>query len=242
MNKSENIKELATALAKAQGQIESAKKDSENPFFKNKYADLSSVWDACRKQLSDNGLSVVQTLQPSERVTVVTTLLHSSGQWISGELTMTPNKSDPQGIGSCLTYNRRYSLSAIVGICPDDDDGNEASKDKPEQESADREKISTTAPGLTLIKSITFKTGKKKNGSEWTRYKITDGNGVEYSTFSKTQADIAKIARDKKAECLITYNVDGNYKNIELIEMQDPNSPAPEDIADEDIADEEIPF
>jgi hypothetical protein len=124
---SESIGKLAEALAKAQGAIEGAKKDSANPFFKSKYADLASVWDACRKALSENSLSVVQTTDESpDAVIVDTRLCHSSGEWIQGRLVMKPVKADPQGIGSCLTYARRYALSAMVGIAPEDDDGNAA--------------------------------------------------------------------------------------------------------------------
>jgi hypothetical protein len=127
---SESIGKLAEALAKAQGAIEGAKKDSANPFFKSKYADLASVWDACRKALSENALSVVQTTDSigdlSDLVIVNTRLCHSSGEWIEGRLIMKPVKADPQGIGSCLTYARRYALSAMVGIAPEDDDGNAA--------------------------------------------------------------------------------------------------------------------
>lgn len=128
MQKSESINELATALAKAQGEIKGALKDSSNPFFKSKYADLSSVWEACRIPLSKNGLSVVQTnsLSTAELISVETVLMHSSGQWITGSLCARPVKNDPQGIGSCVTYLRRYSLAAMVGVCPEDDDGNHA--------------------------------------------------------------------------------------------------------------------
>ena len=129
---SEQINELATALAKAQGAMEGALKDSSNPFFKSKYADLASVWSACRKALTDNGLSVVQLTSNSfdiiDAIQVTTQLCHSSGQWISASLTMKPVKTDPQSVGSLLTYMRRYGLSAMVGIAPkDDDDGNAAS-------------------------------------------------------------------------------------------------------------------
>ena len=129
MNKSEQINELATALAKAQGEIKNAVKDSANPYYKSRYADLASVWEACRTALSSNGLAVSQIpeLRDSGMVSVHTMLLHSSGQWLSGELSMVPVKNDPQGIGSCITYIRRYALAAIVGISPEDDDGNAAS-------------------------------------------------------------------------------------------------------------------
>lgn len=131
-SKSSSIKELATALSKAQASISAAKKDTENGHFKSKYADLASVWEACRAALTSNGLAVVQTTKPTqEGVTVVTTLLHSSGEWMRGELFIRPVKSDPQGIGSALTYARRYALAAMVGVAPEDDDGEGAMDRKP---------------------------------------------------------------------------------------------------------------
>jgi len=123
MEQSEQIGKLAEALAKAQGILKGAIKDSENPFFKQKYADLSSVWDACREPLSKNGLAVIQTMDIGEHgePVVVTTLCHASGEWIRGRLMMKPVKHDPQSIGSCITYGRRYGLAAIVGIAPEND-------------------------------------------------------------------------------------------------------------------------
>lgn len=127
MNQSTDIKELATALSKAQGALTGAKKDSANPFFKSRYADLESVWDACREVLAKNGLSVMQTLSSDgDRVVVTTTLAHSSGQWISDGMALTPKDSGPQAMGSCITYGRRYGLAAIVGVYQTDDDGEAA--------------------------------------------------------------------------------------------------------------------
>jgi hypothetical protein len=136
MNKSESVAGLAAALAKAQGQMKGAIKDSANPFFKSKYADLASVVEAIRAAFSANGLSYIQTVEPSEKdeVRVETTLLHSSGEWIScGVLSLPVSKVDAQGYGSALTYARRYSLSAAVGVAPEDDDGNAASAAKPKK-------------------------------------------------------------------------------------------------------------
>lgn len=127
MTQSENIGELATALSKAQAQIHAAEKDSKNPFFKSSYASLTSVWDAAREPLTKNGLCVIQTTSVIEgRMFLVTTLAHTSGQWIRGEYLLNPNKDDPQGMGSATTYARRYSLSAIVGITQSDDDAESA--------------------------------------------------------------------------------------------------------------------
>ena len=129
MRTSEQINEIATALAKAQGAIEGAKKDSINPHFKNRYADLAAVWDACREQLSKNGISVIQPVETTVegKTITVTRLMHSSGQWIQdGGIPLLLSKDDMQGLGSALTYSRRYGLMAMVGIAPEDDDANAA--------------------------------------------------------------------------------------------------------------------
>jgi len=126
MQHSEQLNELAAALAKAQAVMEGAKKDSKNPFLKNSYADLSSVWDACRKPLTDNGLSVIQTVSLSEggETQVTTMLVHSSGQYVKDTLPIFTKEKTAQGIGSAITYARRYALAAVAGVSPaDDDDG-----------------------------------------------------------------------------------------------------------------------
>jgi hypothetical protein len=122
-NRSTEIAELAAALAKAQGAFKAAVKDSANIHLKTRYADLASVWGACREALAANGLAVIQ--DPSFEdgvVTVVTTLLHTSGQWWESILRATPAQGTPQGIGTVITYLRRYGLSSVIGIAPDDDD------------------------------------------------------------------------------------------------------------------------
>jgi len=131
MRTSEQINEIAAALAKAQGAIEGAKKDSLNPHFKNRYADLAAVWDACREHLAKNGISVIQPVcHPMSDIkysVTVTRLMHTSGQWIEdGGVPLLLGKEDMQGLGSALTYSRRYGLMAMVGIAPEDDDANAA--------------------------------------------------------------------------------------------------------------------
>ena len=128
------MKELGTALAKAQAEIKAALKDSKNPHFKSSYADLTSVWDACRSALTKNGLSVIQKTDFSEgEVWLETMLLHSSGEHITGRYPLRPQQQTPQGYGSALTYARRYSLAAMVGVVADeDDDGNAASAPRSE--------------------------------------------------------------------------------------------------------------
>src|SRR5574338_1238251 len=130
MNKSESIASLAKSLAEVQASLAPAKKDSTNPFFNSTYADLSSVWESCRELLAKHGLSVIQgnSLGANNTVIVETILAHESGEWIQSELCMPLAKNDPQGVGSAITYGRRYGLAAIVGIvADDDDDGNAAS-------------------------------------------------------------------------------------------------------------------
>ena len=146
MPTSDSIKELATALAKAQKTLAGAKKDATNPHFKSRYADLAACWEAAKSTLPDNGLCVFQTTRVSEQdeVIVITRLAHSSGEWIEGELALPVSKADAQGYGSALTYARRYGLCAIVGIAPEDDDGNAAAAAKP------AEKVGMSAKDVAL--------------------------------------------------------------------------------------------
>ena len=141
MRQSESIANLAKALSIVQGKLTHAKKDSANPFFRSKYADLESVWDACRGLLSENGLAIMQF--PGEFVdgtmSLNTVLTHSSGEFMSYLMSVPCGimgrdgalKLDAQAAGSALTYMRRYALAAVVGVVQADDDGNAASSPKP---------------------------------------------------------------------------------------------------------------
>lgn len=127
---------LAKALSAAQGMIRNAVKDSSNPHFGNKYADLASIWDAIREPLTKNGLSILQTTHTNEAngLYLKTTLLHVSGEFVESEFPLRPHQNTSQALGSCLTYARRYSLSAICGVAQADetnDDGNAASGPAP---------------------------------------------------------------------------------------------------------------
>ena len=127
---SEQINELAKALASAQLKMRPAVKNATNPHFKSNYADLAAIMEAAREAIGINGLSVIQSFTESKEdsVTVFTTLIHSSGQWFRSALTMKATANTPQGIGSAITYGRRYGLAAILGVVSDeeDDDGNGA--------------------------------------------------------------------------------------------------------------------
>jgi hypothetical protein len=135
--RSEQINELAAALAKAQGQMRAANKDAKNPRLGNSYATFDSVVEAIRKPAADNGLAYSQILQSgADNVYVLETwLMHESGQFLQSELEVTPLRivsnqgkqviNDMQALGSGLTYAKRYALAAMLGVSVDeDDDGN----------------------------------------------------------------------------------------------------------------------
>lgn len=127
MEQSESIGQLADALSKAQACIECSVMDASNPFFHSRYSTLASIWQACRESLSKNGLAVIQTTDnENDRVVIITTLAHLSGEWIRGKLAIKPMKDDPQAMGSAITYGRRYALAAMVGVSPEDDDAETA--------------------------------------------------------------------------------------------------------------------
>ena len=124
---SNSIGNLAGALAKAQAKIRGAVKDSANPFFKSSYADLQSVWDACRGPLTENGLCVIQTTESTEAgCNLLTTLAHESGEFVTGRLPVLPLKNEPQALGSAISYALRYALAALVGVYQTDDDAEQA--------------------------------------------------------------------------------------------------------------------
>jgi hypothetical protein len=161
MKTSEQINEIATALAKAQGELAGAKKDVSNPFFKSKYADLASIVEALKACFPKHGLSYVQTTVTTEHgAGVQTRLMHASGQWIEGDPFCLPvNKADAQGFGSCVTYARRYDLAAMTGVAPEDDDGNAAAKAPRTFPSA---AIPANVEGVELAEET-----KKKDPEQW---------------------------------------------------------------------------
>ena len=128
MNTSEEVNEIASALAKAQGSITNPQKTSENPHFRSRYADLASGINAVRQALAANGIAFIQAPRLwGEWLMLDTRLMHSSGQWIQSEYLICKAAAPPQQVGSALSYGRRYSLFALVGISgDDDDDGNAA--------------------------------------------------------------------------------------------------------------------
>ena len=162
---SPSIGKLIEALAKARKQFTPILKESSNPFFKSKYADLAAVIAATSDGLSDNGLAVLQPPafeRSTGTVEVLTLLAHSSGQWLKAILDMPVSKSDAQGVGSAITYGRRYSYSGVLNVASEeDDDGNAAVSrrpgDKPKLESNeefDQRTVDQQNIGVAQIKAI----------------------------------------------------------------------------------------
>lgn len=133
VRRSQTITKLAAALAKAQQKVKNPPKDSVNPHFKSRYADLATVIDTVLPVLSEHGLAVVQMpCELGDHPALCTLLTHESGEWVESTMRTRPSKTDPQGQGSAITYARRYALQAVVGVAADDDDdGNEASRPAP---------------------------------------------------------------------------------------------------------------
>lgn len=132
------MKALFAAMSKAFPEIEGALKDRNNPAFKSKYADLSSVVDAVKPALAKYNLFFVQmTHEQQGGVCVETIVGHAEGEQFSfGKLFVPAGKQDAQGYGSALTYARRYSLMTAFGVCPEDDDGNAAVQAAPARSAA----------------------------------------------------------------------------------------------------------
>ena len=124
------MKNISTALVKAQKAFGPALKSSTNPHFKSRYADLSACVEAVIEGLNGAGIALIQrTSEDMTGVTVETVFIHESGEMLEcGKLHVPASKQDPQGYGSALTYARRYSLMAACGIAPEDDDGNAGSR------------------------------------------------------------------------------------------------------------------
>jgi hypothetical protein len=167
MRRSDSIANLAAALVKAQHEARNAVKSGLNPHFKNKYAPLEEVVQVAKDALNTHGIAFVQGGEPTEgdTLSLSTMLLHTSGEWIESNITMRPVRNDPQGIGSCITYARRYALAAICGIASDDDDDANAASETPPPPKPKKEKQPTQEEAehegaLALFRSVWSKLPK----------------------------------------------------------------------------------
>lgn len=149
---------IAKALVAMQGDLGDVIKNAKNPHFQSKYADLAAVVDAVQPALQKAKLAFVQGssaryMDSTALVAVETMLLHESGEWVSQELTLKPSKSDPQGVGSAITYGRRYGLQAICGVAPEDDDGNAASTPARQQQQRPQRQAASSGLAPEAIKA-----------------------------------------------------------------------------------------
>lgn len=168
MLKSESIAALAAALAKAQAEIENASKSSVNPHFKSKYADLAEVINTVRPVFSSHGLSITQMPSFDGGIAHVETLLmHSSGEWISSTASAPVSKQDAQGVGSAITYLRRYSLAAVAGVAQEDDDANSAVGKPVKQAEKPALDEKTTSEAMAAVAQIQASPDLKTLGEVW---------------------------------------------------------------------------
>jgi len=205
MTRSDSINELATALAAAQAAITPAKKDAENPHFRSKYADLASVWAACRVALPAHGLAVMQSprLVSSGELWLVeleTLLVHASGQWVSDTLAVPVHPANAQAVGSAITYARRYALAAFVGVAPDDDDANSASTSRelerpPEKPAARPKPPPATPPEIVRGVHVLGIVKRPTTGGAET-FIVSADDGKTYHTIAAPEARFAKAAKD----------------------------------------------
>lgn len=249
MEHSENISNLAAALCKVQAKMKPLKRNADNPFYKSSYTDLASMSEVLLPMLTAEGLSVVQGGDGS---TLDTLLLHVSGEWIRTSLTM-PAESNPQKLGSIVTYFRRYALAALVGAVSEgeDDDGNAASHpparpsapspaNRPAPESAARPATAAAAPspasgsGPALhVKTIDVSEGVYKSGQQagqpYKRFTIQFSDGTRCSTFSETDAALLKKAKTDGLTVRPKFEKNGNFLNLVAVSISGESEPATDD-------------
>jgi len=191
---SESIAKLADALCQAQSEVENARLNATNPHFKNQYADLPAVLEAVRPVLNKHGLSVVQHPGFEDGLcTLSTMLLHKSGEWMSAQAAAPVSRQDPQGIGSAVTYLRRYSLASVMGISQADDDGNAASGPRrappPPRKPAPRKETKAEKEKMEKLKELLADLPKKKADTK----KATWDDAVSKAEAAKTEKDHKRI-------------------------------------------------
>ena len=160
MEHSESIGKIAEALAEFQAEVKDPARDKDNPYFKSKYVAIDGLLAAVRPILAKHGLSVIQSTGGNgQDISVTTEILHTSGEWIRTDaLVLKAVKADPQGAGSAVTYGRRYSLSAALGVAWDDDDDGNAASTPPKAEKpkakAEHRKVEALRSIASMAKSI----------------------------------------------------------------------------------------
>lgn len=238
MRTSEQINEIATAMAKAQGALRPAIKDALNPHYQSHYADLTSVWEACRAALPEQGLSVWQDVTNDQYgIAVCTRIVHNSGQWFEfGPLVVPLAKQDAHGVGSATSYAKRYALSAAVGVvAEEDDDGNAATRADTSTPTAHRDVIreqpcSNGPPkpedgttGLPIRPIGQFGYGKKYVHMPWN---VIDSSTLEWF---RDQANTPPMVREKCKAELAWREADRQKADALTAAQNETDSQAPDD-------------
>lgn len=194
VQQSDTISGLAKAFVMAQAEVENAVKNSTNPHFKNTYADLAEVLNTIKPVLSKHGLSISQWPgydAETGTVTVLTRIMHASGEWIQGVSGSPSPKKDPQGIGSAITYLRRYSAASVLGISQEDDDGEAASRRDAKQQQEHADLLSVIGETNKATPSLTIFVG---------------GANVAIGEYLKKQGSTVKGAIDAAREVVAAIN------------------------------------
>lgn len=213
MKTSDTITKIADALVKAQSAMKPALKESRNPHFNSKYADLASVWDAIREPLTSNGLSVIQMVGSNEleKTTLTTRVTHVSGEWIESTWQIPVGKQDPQGLGSAISYARRYALASAIGVVQEDDDGNAAMPRQTQQQEYQPKHFSL-ADACEKLESVTTLEELE------TEYK----KAYREATMSKASTEALTQVKDKVKEKLGS----GEVKEVRKYELKSLAKPA----------------
>lgn len=201
---SESIKEIAPAMVLAASKMGDVIKGAMNPAFKSKYADLATVIDAVHPALLSAGIVPIQSSSATYEdgnaiVSVETMLLHKSGEWFASTLNLRPSKSDPQSIGSAITYGRRYSLQAMCGVAPEDDDGAASSgprRQQPAHAAQPRQDAPPQAEEISTKELIALHGGDTAAFVAWATTNVTGFDGKKLTPKQKLEA-ASKLRRTK---------------------------------------------
>lgn len=189
---------IAAALAKAQAEMGKALKDSVNPAFRSKYADLGSVMDACLPALNRHGIAVIQPIISDEFGRFVqTVLIHESGETLECSVPLIVGKQDMQGLGSAITYGRRYGLMSMAGIAPEDDDGNAAAA-APVQRPAERQASSLISADQFIALKARMEAAGVPEDKICARYSLRSIEEMPSDAFQKAMGALQKTIDDKK--------------------------------------------
>jgi len=190
------MKQIATALVKAQKAFGPALKSSTNPHFKSRYADLSACVEAVIDALNDNGIALVQkSYDCVDGIMIETVFVHESGEMLeTGILRFPIMKNDPQGAMACLTYARRGSLMAACGIAPEDDDGNSASRRTEIKSTVNENQILDLLAAMDEVTTI-----KELQEAYKQAYKATNGEQAwQAKVIAKKDAKKAQLEASKE--------------------------------------------